>query len=115
MSVGTVETGRLFIGGSWVEGAGGTFEVRNKCDGSLLAVLPLATEEEVESALQAAVQGFEAMRSLPAHARAKLLYETAALIARDKVVLAHTIAAEVSFFNSVLKARWRPSLPSTSR
>jgi acyl-CoA reductase-like NAD-dependent aldehyde dehydrogenase len=94
MTVATTESGRLFIGGRWVEGAGGSFEVRNKYDGSLLGTMPLATGAEVEAAIRSAVEGFRLMSALPAHERAALLYRTADLIMRDKEAIARTIAAE---------------------
>ncbi|HET6548369.1 MAG TPA: aldehyde dehydrogenase family protein [Solirubrobacter sp.] len=52
----------LFIGGEWRTGSGQTREVRNPYDGSLLAVVPEATDAEVDEAIAAAV---EAMRERP--------------------------------------------------
>jgi acyl-CoA reductase-like NAD-dependent aldehyde dehydrogenase len=94
MTVVSSESGRLFIGGRWVESAGDAFEVRNKYDGTLLGTMPLATPEEVEAALQAADEGFGAMSAMPAHERGALLYRTADLIRRDADAMARTIAAE---------------------
>jgi len=94
MDVQTTAVERLLIGGRWVESAGGSREVRNPYDGSLVGLVPLATPVEVEAALAAAHDASPVMAALPAHERAALLNRTADLIARDREQLARTIAAE---------------------
>jgi glyceraldehyde-3-phosphate dehydrogenase (NADP+) len=82
-----------FIAGEWVDGSS-EVEVRSPYDGEVVDTVPLATLEDVDRALEAAVEGARTMAALPAHERAAILERAAALIAADVDELAGTITAE---------------------
>ena len=65
---------KLFIGGDFVEGlAGGTIEVINPADGTVLATVAEATAEDVDQAVTAAQQAFPAWSGRTAADRGHLL------------------------------------------
>jgi succinate-semialdehyde dehydrogenase/glutarate-semialdehyde dehydrogenase len=75
----------LYIGGEWLsEGGRDTQDVLNPTNGAVLAVLPLATADDLGRALEAAQRGFLAWRATAPEARAAVLTRTAALI-RERV------------------------------
>jgi succinate-semialdehyde dehydrogenase/glutarate-semialdehyde dehydrogenase len=71
----------LFIAGQW-RGAsdGGTTPVRNPATGETIADLPVATQADLDEAVQAAKDGFEVWRRTSAYDRAKVLHAAAALM-----------------------------------
>jgi len=69
-------------------------EVKNKYDGSLVGVLPTATREDLNKAIDAAERAEDVMADMPAHKRADILLRTAALLRERADDLAKTIAAE---------------------
>jgi acyl-CoA reductase-like NAD-dependent aldehyde dehydrogenase len=84
---------QLLIDGQWA-GNGPALEVRNKYNGELVGVLPTASREDLDHALEAAEQAEEVMADMPAHRRADILLKTAALLRERSEDLAKTIAAE---------------------
>jgi acyl-CoA reductase-like NAD-dependent aldehyde dehydrogenase len=84
---------RLFIGGHWV-GGGEPLEVRNKYTGEVLATLPTARREDVDTAVSAASMAAEAMAELPAYRRAEILARVAAALRARRNEVARLIAAE---------------------
>jgi acyl-CoA reductase-like NAD-dependent aldehyde dehydrogenase len=81
------------IAGEWVAGAP-TLEVRSPYSGDVIDHVPLAELDDVDRALQAAVEGARQMAALPAHERSDILERAAALIDRDASELARVITAE---------------------
>jgi betaine-aldehyde dehydrogenase len=76
----------LFIDGSWVaSGDGTTSEVINPSDGSVVAEVDVATDDQVQAAIAAARRTFDAAEwsRSPTGDRAALLDRVAALIDRD--------------------------------
>ena len=72
---------RLFIGGEFVDGvAGGTIEVRDPHDGSLLAEVAEAREADVDRAVGAAAAAFEGWSRTAAAERGRLLLRLADLV-----------------------------------
>lgn len=71
----------LYIGGEWL-GVDGrdTSPVLDPATGAELARLPLATDEDLDRALEAAQRGFELWRATPGEQRAEILMRTAALL-----------------------------------
>jgi aldehyde dehydrogenase (NAD+) len=67
----------LFIGGSWVPGAGETFETLNPATGKPLAQLAQATSEEIDRAVRAARGAQPEWWALGGHGRARYLYAIA--------------------------------------
>jgi aldehyde dehydrogenase (NAD+) len=69
---------RLFIGGEFVDAVdGGTIEVRNPHDGSLLAETAEARAADVDRAVEAAARAFPSWSAMPAAERGRLLLRLA--------------------------------------
>lgn len=82
-----------FIAGEWVSGAE-TVDVRSPYSGDVIETVPMAGLDDVDRALEAAVEGARAMAALPAHERAAILHRAADLIEADEATLAGIITAE---------------------
>jgi acyl-CoA reductase-like NAD-dependent aldehyde dehydrogenase len=85
---------RVLIGGEWCGDDRLGIDVINPYDDSVVAVVPQATSEDVESAIVAAGKGFAAMSALPAHKRSEILEKTSDYILRDREEIATIIASE---------------------
>ena len=72
----------------------GDIEVRNPKDNSLIGVISVATDADVEQALKTAKTGQGKARALPRHERARILNNAAALIREQRVEFAKRITAE---------------------
>ena len=83
----------MLINGEWVSSAE-TFEVVNPYNGEVLGVVPKASREDVDRAVQSARKAFEVMSEMPAHQRAAILEKTSGLIAENREEIARTIAQE---------------------
>ncbi|MDB5741850.1 MAG: Succinate-semialdehyde dehydrogenase [Polaromonas sp.] len=84
----------LFINGKWLDSAGRQTEpVTNPSTGEKLGLLPHATENDLEHALEAARQGFASWRKTSAYERARVLRMAAALIRerRDRIAKVLTL------------------------
>ena len=86
-------TARQFIAGTWVDGDAGTTPVVDKYTGETIATVHLASSGQVDAAVQAAAQGFKAVRLEPFE-RYRLLMKTADLILENREALARLIVAE---------------------
>jgi acyl-CoA reductase-like NAD-dependent aldehyde dehydrogenase len=84
---------KLLIGGEWT-GNGDALEVKNKYDGSTVGILPTASREDLDQAIDAAQSAEDLMAEMPAYKRAEILLKTAALLRERSDDLAKTIAAE---------------------
>lgn len=84
---------KLLIDGEWI-GNGNPLEVKNKYDGSLVGVLPTASKDDLNRAIEAAERTEDVMANMPAYKRAEILLRTAALIRERSDDLAKTVAAE---------------------
>jgi phenylacetaldehyde dehydrogenase len=78
---------RLYIDGAFVETEGSLPSI-NPATGQILAQAPLATEREVDAAVRAAAQAFDAWRSTPPTQRARLMWRLADLLDDNKDELA---------------------------
>lgn len=77
----------LQIDGKWTSGSGGTAEVLNPADGSVVEVVDQAGPGDVEAAVAAARAAFDdprGWRATPVAQRAELLRHIAALLQRDR-------------------------------
>ena len=69
---------RLFIGGEWIDAVdGGTIDVLNPHDGTVVARVAEARGADVDRAVEAANAAFPAWRDLPAAERGRLLLRLA--------------------------------------
>lgn len=85
---------RVLIGGAWVGDDRKGIEVVNPYDNSVVGVVPEATAEDVERAIEAAAAGSRIMAEMPAWKRSEILAGTSDLILRDKEEIAEIIAKE---------------------
>lgn len=80
---------RLYIGGQFVDGlAGGTIEVINPADGTVLAAVAEARAEDIDRAVAAARQAFPAWSARPAADRGRLLLALADAVEEHAAELA---------------------------
>lgn len=70
----------LFIDGGWVEGKAGSQPNIDPGTGEVVGVVTLATEDQVQLALDAAERAFQTWRALPGHARGAILKKAAVLL-----------------------------------
>lgn len=79
---------KLFIGGQWVDGAeGGTIDVVNPHDGSVITAIAEATAADVDRAVDAAQKAFPAWSSMAAMDRGRLLLKLADRIEEEQAEL----------------------------
>ncbi|MEV7385184.1 MULTISPECIES: aldehyde dehydrogenase family protein [unclassified Streptomyces] len=71
---------RLFVGGAWVEPAGGHYEVVDPATEETVGWAPEASSEQVRSACEAAREAFDAWSRTPAGERAAVLGRAADII-----------------------------------
>jgi glyceraldehyde-3-phosphate dehydrogenase (NADP+) len=83
----------MFIGGRPV-GSESTVEVRNPFDGSLVGLVPEATNEQLDEALSVAERGAELMAAVPRVDRSAILARTSGLIEERADGLAKLISLE---------------------
>ena len=75
MDMKTVQTLTHYVGGRRVEAKGGRFgDVYNPALGAVAAKVPLASSDEVNSAIQVAKSAFPDWAATPPAARAKILF-----------------------------------------
>jgi betaine-aldehyde dehydrogenase len=82
----------LYIDGAWTSGSGGTAEVINPFDASVVEVVDQAGPDDVEAAVAAARRAFDSgsWPGTPVAERAALLRRVAELLVRDKEEIART-------------------------
>ena len=68
---------QMLIDGEWVDGTGGTFEVRNPATQETIALLPQATAEDVDRAVAAARRVLPRWSALDASGRGRILMRIA--------------------------------------
>jgi succinate-semialdehyde dehydrogenase/glutarate-semialdehyde dehydrogenase len=87
-------SGKLFIGGAWVNGAGGRIPVENPATGDVVGEIAASTVDEVNSAVAAAREAFRAWADLPPRQRALALKRLGTLIAADADRMARIMTLE---------------------
>ncbi|MBR2564158.1 MAG: aldehyde dehydrogenase family protein [Paenibacillus sp.] len=85
----------LFIGGKYTESVQYT-TLQAPYSGETLAEVASASAEETERAIIAAVKARKAMRQMPAHQRADLLYKLSAMLEERKEEAARIVALEAA-------------------
>jgi acyl-CoA reductase-like NAD-dependent aldehyde dehydrogenase len=105
-------TGRMLIGGEWVDSADGrTIEVESPGNRTIVGVVPRGGAEDVDRAVKAAEAAFPAWRRTPPRERGKLLSRIAEEIQADVEDLARTVAAETG---NAIRTQSRPEANSTA-
>lgn len=86
---------KMLINGAWVDAkANETIEVTNPYNGELLESVPSATKEDVDFAIESAVEGQKLWYKNNVRARAEVLRKFLELLKRDRDDLAKTITLE---------------------
>lgn len=68
--------------------------IRSPYDGSVVGEMPIAGDNEVETAIRSAQRGFEVMRKLPRFVRADILQRASEILRTRRAEVARTIALE---------------------
>ncbi|MBU9720047.1 aldehyde dehydrogenase family protein [Bacillus alkalicola] len=84
---------RFFIAGEWLDGSK-YHELKSPYSKETIAKVPLASEEDVDKAIQAAFEAKREMKNLPAHQRADILENVSKLIEENREQCARTISIE---------------------
>jgi acyl-CoA reductase-like NAD-dependent aldehyde dehydrogenase len=85
---------KVLIGGEWLGDDWPGIDVVNPYNDEVIGVVPEASPEIVDKAVEAGQAGFKAISALPAYRRADILARTADFILRDKEEIATIIASE---------------------
>jgi len=86
---------KMLLNGQWVD-RDKKIEVIDPFDNSLVDTVPGATKEDIETALSAAVKGFEITKRMTVYERAQILFKTAKIISDNLDDFAKLIAREAS-------------------
>jgi len=86
---------KMLIDGKWV-GRKKEIKVTDPYDDSLIDTVPQADENDVEIALNSALEGFEEIKSLSVYQRAEILYKTVELMKKQQKEIATLLARESS-------------------
>jgi succinate-semialdehyde dehydrogenase / glutarate-semialdehyde dehydrogenase len=87
--------GTLFVAGAWVKGAE-SFPVYDKFSGGIVGTAERATKAQVDAAVAAALDSFNAVKLEP-YDRYKMLMKASTLIEERRDLIARTIVAEAGF------------------
>jgi acyl-CoA reductase-like NAD-dependent aldehyde dehydrogenase len=85
---------KVLLDGEWCGDDRAGIEVVNPYDDSVIGIVPEATAEDVDRAIEAALKAAPVMAALPAHRRADILEKTSHFISRDREEIAAIIAKE---------------------
>ena len=86
----------MYIGGRWVEARSGRrFTSVNPATGEVLGEVALGDREDVQAAVEAARDAFDAWRRMPAPRRGEILFRAAELLGRRKEQLARRMTQEM--------------------
>jgi malonate-semialdehyde dehydrogenase (acetylating)/methylmalonate-semialdehyde dehydrogenase len=75
-----VKTIKNFVAGEWLESRGEIRDVVNPATGKTIAKVPISTEEEIDTAVEAAREAFPDWRQTPPVARARCLFRLKELL-----------------------------------
>lgn len=84
----------LFVGGQWMEGSAGSFEVDDPATGAPIATVANGAATDAVAAVDAAAAAFPAWSNLPARERSEILRRCFEFMVRDADQLTALIAAE---------------------
>lgn len=84
---------KILVGGEW-RACDATFDVIFPYTGEVVGEVGLATEQDIEDAIQAAQRGFEITRKLPARTRSEILYNFLAEMNQRHDELVETLILE---------------------
>lgn len=85
---------KVLVGGEWIGDDRPGIEVINPFNDSVVGVVPEATADDVEMAIESARKGSAEMAAMPAFRRAEILARVSDFIERDREEIAEIIARE---------------------
>jgi malonate-semialdehyde dehydrogenase (acetylating)/methylmalonate-semialdehyde dehydrogenase len=90
-----IQTAKLLINGQWLDSTSNDWlDVLNPATQQVLARVPMATNEEVDAAVNAAQEAFKTWRLTPLGARMRIMLRLQALIREHSPRIARTLSAE---------------------
>jgi malonate-semialdehyde dehydrogenase (acetylating)/methylmalonate-semialdehyde dehydrogenase len=90
-----IQTAKLLINGQWLDSTSNDWlDVLNPATQQVLARVPMATNEEVDAAVNAAQEAFKTWRLTPLGARMRIMLKLQALIREHSPRIARTLSAE---------------------
>src|ERR687885_1645099 len=96
MATTETKTFKNFVGGEWVDAAGGeTFETVSPATGETIGVFPKSGAEDVDRAVAAAKEAYEEWRLVPAPRRGEILFRFAQTLTEQKDDLADLMTREM--------------------
>jgi len=95
---------RLLVGGEWVPGGAGGYDIVNPADGSVVGEAPEASADDARAAAAAARDALPAWSALPVEARADLLDRLGTLLLERRDDLYPLVQAETGSITRVAKA-----------
>jgi alpha-ketoglutaric semialdehyde dehydrogenase len=96
MATTGAKTYKNYIGGEWIDSAGGeTFESTNPATGDLVGVFPRSRAEDTDRAVEAAKEAYESWRLVPAPKRAEILFRVAQSFVEHKDELTDLMVQEM--------------------
>ncbi|HEY8543209.1 MAG TPA: aldehyde dehydrogenase family protein [Pseudothermotoga sp.] len=85
---------KMLIAGHWIDRPQ-KIEILYPYDETVVDTVPMATEEDIESALSAAVEGAKLMKKLPAWKRSEILQRTSEILTQRKEEMTKILVKEV--------------------
>ncbi|HWI71035.1 MAG TPA: NAD-dependent succinate-semialdehyde dehydrogenase [Baekduia sp.] len=85
---------QLLVGGNWVDGGHGRFDVIDPATGDVVGTVADADDADVDAAVTAAERAFASWRHVPARERGRLLLRTAELIRQRQDLIAQAMTSE---------------------
>src|SRR5918911_5621187 len=96
MATTETKTFRNYVGGEWVDAAGGeTFESVSPATGETIGTFPKSGPEDVDRAVRAAAAAYEEWRLVPAPKRGEILFRFAQLLVEHKDDLTDLMTREM--------------------
>ncbi len=86
---------RMFIGGRWIDGADGAFDVIDPSSGDVITRVPRAGARDVDRAITAAAEALPAWAATPARERAEILRRAYELTLERRTELAFLMSLEM--------------------
>lgn len=95
---------RLLVGGQWIDGGGGGYDIVNPADGTVVAEAPEASVDDALAAAAAARAALPSWSALPVEERAALLDRVGAMLLERRDDLYPLVQAETGSTTRVAKA-----------
>jgi acyl-CoA reductase-like NAD-dependent aldehyde dehydrogenase len=91
----TVKKAQPYINGEWLSGDREVVSIKNPYSGEIIGDQIIATQDDVEKALESAFAAKKNIAKIPSHQRAKILKRAAMLLEQEKERFAKLISLEL--------------------